>query len=200
MLPAPAAIAAAPITSSRPSWNPAVPPPPVTGAWVGMGLGDGLGLGVTVVVMVWVGVTVTVVVPEPGDVLPLAGLLVSPAPEEVSELMIVKEDSEGGVELLPEHAERARIPSMIRAPQPMAVGLALSAVVPMAVRTFIEPPHARFSPTPAADNRHRKESARPTRSFACVSRRQPPATVMLRLMGDANTQWRAHHSNIRLRQ
>ena len=116
MPPAPAAIAAAPITSSRPSWNPAVPPPPVTGAWVGIGLGDGLGLTTTVVV--WVGVTVTVTAPVPAvSVAPpsVALLVTGPVPEEVSELMIVKEDSEGGVEVLLEQAERTAIPSRIRA-------------------------------------------------------------------------------------
>src|ERR1700683_537191 len=47
MVPAPARIAAAPRTNSRPSCKPAVPPPPVTGAPVGneeLGDGDGLGL------------------------------------------------------------------------------------------------------------------------------------------------------------
>ena len=46
MVPAPATIAAAPRTNSRPSCRPAVPPPPVTGASVGNEeLGDGVGLG-----------------------------------------------------------------------------------------------------------------------------------------------------------
>src|SRR5271165_6327685 len=39
MLPAPAAIAAAPTPRSRASWNPAVPPPPVGGAAVGKTVG-----------------------------------------------------------------------------------------------------------------------------------------------------------------
>jgi len=182
MLPAPAAIAAAPIASSRPSWNPAVPPPPVTGAWVGIGLGDGLGLGVgvTVVVMVWVGVTVTVVVPEPGDVAPLAALWLAGAlPEEDSELMIVKEDSEGAVDPLPEQAERVAIPSKIRAPQPMAVSLALSAVLPMAVRTLIEPPHALFpGPGGRKPAPERKRAADP---IVCL--RQPKTAA-----GDRNAK------------
>ena len=45
MLPRPATIAAPPSTASPVSWNPAVPPPPVTGAPLGTGLGDGLGDG-----------------------------------------------------------------------------------------------------------------------------------------------------------
>jgi len=40
MLPAPARMAAAPRPSSGPSWNPAVPPPPVAGAAVTAGLTD----------------------------------------------------------------------------------------------------------------------------------------------------------------
>ena len=51
MPPRPATIAAPPSTASPASWNPAVPPPPVTGAASGTGLGDGLaegsGLGVS---------------------------------------------------------------------------------------------------------------------------------------------------------
>src|SRR5579859_6284012 len=48
MVPAPARIAPAPKTNSRPSCKPAVPPPPVIGASVGnedLGVGDGWGLG-----------------------------------------------------------------------------------------------------------------------------------------------------------
>jgi hypothetical protein len=196
MLPAPATIAAAPSASSRPSWNPAVPPPPVTGGWVGIGLGDGLGLvvgvtvvvvvGVTVVVVVWVGVPVWVEVP------------VSP-PEAVCELMIVMEGTD---ELeVPDdvQAERVAVPTKIRAPQPAAVSLARSAVLSIAVRTFIEPPHAHF-PRPRQQKTGTGKKRAAGRSFARVSRRQPPATIMLRLMGGANTQWRARHSNIRLRQ
>jgi hypothetical protein len=178
MLPAPAAIAAAPITSSQPSWKPAVPPPPVTGGWSGIGLGDGLGLGVgvAVVVVVWVGVTVTVVVKGLDDVPSLAGLLATPVPEEVSELIIVKEDSEGTVVPLAEQAERVAIPSRIRAPQLTVVSLALSAVHPIAVGTFIEPPHARF-PRPRRQKTvtGKKARGRPDRLPASAedSRRRP---------------------------
>jgi hypothetical protein len=45
MLPAPARIASPPRQSSRTSWNPAVPPPPVPGAALGNELADGLGDG-----------------------------------------------------------------------------------------------------------------------------------------------------------
>jgi hypothetical protein len=177
MLPAPARIAAAPTASSRPSWNPAVPPPPVTGAPLGIWVDDWVGVGV--VVTVWVTVTVGVGVevagvlsPEvPGEVLVLVvmpGVLTwavlpgvevlpavaAPVPVLVEALVDVpamKEDTDGDGDPDPEHAERAAMPSMVRAPKPAAVTLALSAVLPTAVRTFIEPPHAPFSPTPAAE-------------------------------------------------
>ena len=55
-------------------------------------------------------------------------------------------------------AETVAVPSKAKAPQPAAVSLACNAVLPIAVRTFIEPPHAPFPPTPAAENRHRKET------------------------------------------
>src|SRR6266498_3705533 len=45
MLPAPARIAAPPRVTSRVSWNPAVPPPPVSGAVVGKAPADRLGVG-----------------------------------------------------------------------------------------------------------------------------------------------------------
>src|ERR1700722_2939749 len=45
MPPRPATIAAPPSTASPVPWNPAVPPPPVTGAASGTGLGDGLAEG-----------------------------------------------------------------------------------------------------------------------------------------------------------
>src|SRR6185437_13507524 len=65
MLPAPATMAASPATRSSVSWNPAVPPPPVTGAavgtWVTVSVGVGVGVGVVAAVAaVAVGVTVTV--------------------------------------------------------------------------------------------------------------------------------------------
>ena len=62
MPPAPSRIASRPRQNSRTCWNPAVPPPPVTGAAVGnevadllgdgdgLGEGDGLGLGLGVAV------------------------------------------------------------------------------------------------------------------------------------------------------
>jgi hypothetical protein len=175
MLPAPARIAPAPTASSRPSWNPAVPPPPVTGAALGIGVGDsvGVGVGVTVWVTVTVGVGVgvagvlvlEVLVPVvmPGVVVTwavLPGVEVLPAVAEPVPVLVealvdvpgmVKEDTDGDVVPDPEHAETVAVPSMVKAPKPAAVTLALSAVPRTAVRTFIEPPHAPFSPAPASE-------------------------------------------------
>jgi hypothetical protein len=167
MLPAPATIAAAPTASSRPSWNPAVLPPPVTGAPLGIVV-DWVGVGVTVWVTVTVGVgllvagvlalEVLVLLVMPGVVTwaVLLGVEVLPAvPVPVEALVdvpaMVKEDTDGDGDPDPEHAERVAMPSMVRTPQPAAVSLALSAVLPIAVRAFIGPPHAPF-PRP----RHRK--------------------------------------------
>src|SRR5919108_2508612 len=55
MAPAPASIAAAPSPRSSVPWNPAVPPPPVTGAALGTWL------AATLAVTVWVTVAVAVV-------------------------------------------------------------------------------------------------------------------------------------------
>jgi hypothetical protein len=49
MPPAPATMAAPPMIASPASWNPAVPPPPVTGAPTGTELADGLGDGLMLV-------------------------------------------------------------------------------------------------------------------------------------------------------
>src|SRR5581483_8425529 len=87
MLPAPAAMAATPATRSRLPWNPAVPPPPVTGAAVGT--------WVTVEVTVGAGVCVTVRVARGETVegeleltpgVPEAEVLLVPAEGEVPEL------------------------------------------------------------------------------------------------------------------
>jgi hypothetical protein len=167
---------------------------------VGIGLGDGLGAGVTVVVVVSVGVTVIVVVEELGGVSALFGATAVTVVEP-PEAVIVYVDTGGPEEDAPdgEQAESAAVPSRAKATQPAAVSVARGAVLPIPVRTFIEPPHAPFPSARRQKTGTGKKHAA-ARSFARVSRRQPPVTVMLRLMGGANTQWRAHHSNIRLRQ
>lgn len=145
MLPPPAAIATAPSPSSRASWNPAVPPPPVGGAAVGNGVGlsvvgglydvDGLcvGVGPCVGDPVNVGSEDGVVlvpslgVPAPAESLPEAvteGVDVLPGVDEVEP------------DVQPATATDARI---VKAPQPMTVRRTLSAAPAMVVRTFIKP-------------------------------------------------------------
>src|SRR5579864_9359276 len=144
MLPAPARIAPAPTASSRPSWNPAVTPPPVTGAPLGTGVNDWVGVAVAevlvpevLVLVVMPGVLTWAVLPGV-EALPAVA---EPVPVLVKALVdvpaMVKEDTDGDGDPEPEHAEMVAMPRMVRAPQPAAVTLALSAVLPTAVRTFI---------------------------------------------------------------
>jgi hypothetical protein len=139
MLPPPAAIAAAPSPSSRASWNPAVPPPPVGGAAVGNGVAlsvvgglydaDGLCVGDPVNVGSEDGVVLvpSLGVPAPAESLPEAvteGVVVLPGVDEVEP------------DVQPATATDAR---MVKAPQPMTVRRTLSAAPAMVVRTFIKP-------------------------------------------------------------
>ena len=156
MPPRPATIAAPPSTASPASWNPAVPPPPVTGASSGTGLGDGLGegsgLGVCdsdglALVLVLVLVLVVVLADELALVLVLvvvsgeAPPLAVPVAVELAPAEGVKVDG-GGVEAGPEvQAESATQASMVVRPQPTAVSRTRCDVHAMAVRALIEPPH-----------------------------------------------------------
>src|SRR5690348_873065 len=159
MLPAPATMAASPATRSSVSWNPAVPPPPVTGAavgtWVTVSVGVGVGVvaavaAVAVGVTVTVGVTVVVTVcvacgdtVEVGLVAPegevpglLAGAVTVTAP--LTHTVGEKLGMVGAVDDDELHAAGATGASRASAPQHSAVSLAPS-VVP---RTFMGPPHA----------------------------------------------------------
>jgi len=147
MLPAPASIAAIPMPSSRGSWNPAVPPPPVGGAAVGTGLGLGLGLDVGDGVGLAVGLGVRLGVAlgdELGDVdaerlgealAELLGVAVALVPGDD----VVGSAPDGA---LPEQAETAMEASMARMPQLRAVILVRCPVPEVAARPFTEPPHA----------------------------------------------------------
>jgi hypothetical protein len=75
MLAAPASIAAPPSPKSIVSWSPAVPPPPVCGAWLGTGLAAGVAVTVTVTLGVAVAVAVEVAVEVEVDVLLVVVLL-----------------------------------------------------------------------------------------------------------------------------
>jgi hypothetical protein len=155
MPPRPATIAAPPRTARPASWNPAVPPPPVTGAPSGTGLGDGLGEGTGLAlgdadalaegVNVVAGgladelalVVVLALVVARGEVPPLA----VPVAVELAPAEGTKVDG-GGVEAgLEVQAESATQASMVVRPQPTAVSRTRCDVHAMAVRALIEPPH-----------------------------------------------------------
>jgi hypothetical protein len=127
-------MAAAPRPSSGPSWNPAVPPPPVAGAAMTVGLEDRAGG--------------TAAVPEavalalaPGErvlAVPLGALagVVGPAPEGDNEDGVAEgKDPEGRD---PEHAETDRDASMATVAQPTTVRLAVRLVPVMIVRIFTD--------------------------------------------------------------
>jgi len=129
-------------------WNPAVPPPPVTGAPDGILL---VGDVVTVCVTVTTGCAVDVSEATPGvpdgDVLPDEGDVpdegeADAVPVPVGELVTVGMIV-GVVEDVDEvHAETATGASSVRAPQHSAVSLAPNGVPAIAPRTFMDPPPA----------------------------------------------------------
>jgi hypothetical protein len=173
MLPRPATIAAPPTTASPASWNPAVPPPPVTGAALGTGLGDGLaegsGLvlsdadGLAEVLVVSLADELAVAVALSLALVPALALVPDEAPPlEVlvaveltpAEPLAVGMKVDGGVE--PEvQAERATQASMVVRPQPTALSRTRCDVPAMAVRALIEPPRALGNDHfPVADRRN----------------------------------------------
>src|ERR1700693_647730 len=152
MLPAPASIAAAASPKSSPSCNPAVPPPPVGGAAVGISLVDEVAGAVTVSVTVTSGVAVeagelTPGVPDAGvDVVaPEEGLLPSEAGAVAVRFIVPEMVTDGvkvgmaGVEEDPLQAVTATGARRVRAPQHRTVSLARSAVPAVVVRTFMKP-------------------------------------------------------------
>jgi len=152
MLPAPTTIAAPPRPTRKVSWNPAVPPPPVSGAavgkvladglgggvceWVGVGVGDGewVGVGVSlaegVVLGVGVVLAVTVTVGEAVGVAELVRVGVPPG------------DSDGGVaEGVPlVQAATDADASTVTVAQPIALNLTPSGFPAIVGRIFREPP------------------------------------------------------------
>ena len=160
-------MAAPPSSASPASWKPAVPPPPVIGAWVGMnsGLdvmtsGEGLSLTDAGGLDGWLAFSLAGL----SEVLALAVSVaeeVAPVAEEVAPFALGEYTDVGGV--LDEQAESATQTSMVARAQP-TVSLTRCAVHVMAVRVLIEPPHALGNHHfPVADrrNRCRKENVRP---------------------------------------
>jgi hypothetical protein len=138
-------MAAPPSTASQTSWNPAVPPPPVTGAAVGIGLGEGLGDALSVGDPLWVADS-----DELAWVFSFAGEF-----SEVPPLVVLvalgdntDSDAEGVPDAVPVpvpvpdpvQAESATQASTVIRPQPTAVSLTPRAVPAMAVRPLIGPP------------------------------------------------------------
>ena len=135
-------MATPPSTARVASWNPAVPPPPVTGASVGFGLGDAAGDEL------WVGEALLLADSDVlAEVLSLAGELAEVLSEEdAGEWGAVGErtdgEVDGGGEVPPGvQAESATQASTVVRAQPTAVSLTRCAVHGMAVRAFIGPPH-----------------------------------------------------------
>jgi hypothetical protein len=141
MLPAPTRMAAPPRPTSRGSWNPAVPPPPVAGAAAGTGLADAWCVWVGAGVGVGVGVSVGVALAE------AVAVLVAEA-EGVGELVPPGEnDTDGPAEGVdPEQAERVTEATNAMVLNPVMAILALSPVFAPAARTFMEPPHLATRP------------------------------------------------------
>ncbi|MGH3149559.1 MAG: hypothetical protein ACRDOB_02355 [Streptosporangiaceae bacterium] len=170
----------------------------MTGASVGneeLGEGDGLGLGLGLELGDGDGLS-------EGDVDELAdglavGLVLTLVEEvevDVDETVALTEPPDGvntdeGVDPL-EQAETPAAPRRIKAPQPTAVSLALTAGSAIAARTFIEPPSCGAFP-----------SSRPQKPAREGKRGRPvaaQATIMLRPVGGTNGEWRAQQRNIRL--
>jgi|SRR5580692_9709049 hypothetical protein len=153
MLPRPATIATPPSTTAPTSWNPAVAPPPVTGAPMGAELDDGLEAGWGLALCDADGLAlVLALADELGLVLVLALVLVRGEEPPLAVLVAVELTVElvpaegtnvdgGGVEAgLEVQAESATQASMVVRPQPTTVSRTRCDVHAMAVRALIEPP------------------------------------------------------------
>jgi hypothetical protein len=166
MLARPATMAAPPSTASPASWNPAVPPPPVTGAWVGTGLGEGLGDGLAEGEALWLadpdGVAEALSVAEEVAAVPLVAVCVAvPVGVPVADAVGVNvvTDEEGVPDDV--QAEIATQASTVVRPQPTAVSLTRCAVHAIAVRAFIGPPHTPGNDHfPVAGRRNRRRNGK----------------------------------------
>jgi hypothetical protein len=172
------------MTKSMPSCSPAVPPPPVTGAAIGIGLGVGLGVGDG---------------DGDADVDSLAeGLALVLSLAELLSLADVLTELAGVggytvVPLPPEvQAEIAADTSTAKMAQPTAVTVARRAIVAIAVRTFIEPPHAPGRCRSFPRSRYQKPAPERKRltdpGAARVGRRQVPESA-----GDHNRKAHGRH-------
>jgi hypothetical protein len=170
MLPRPATIAAPPTTASPASWNPAVPPPPVTGAPLGTGLGDGLGEGSGLGLSDADGLAdalsdeLALALSLELDEEPPLGVPVTPAEPPSVGTYVDAGGVVGGVVEGPEvQAESATQASMVVRPQPTTVSRTRCDVPAMAVRALIGPPRVLGNdhfPVAGRRNRRRKGKTR----------------------------------------
>jgi hypothetical protein len=160
MLPRPATIAVPPTTASPASWNPAVPPPPVTGAplgtGLGVGLGEGSGLGLSdaegLVLADELALSLALSL-ELDEVPPPAMPVTAAEPLAVGRYV----DAGGVVEGLEVQAESAMQASMVVRPQPTTASRTRCDVPAMAVRALIEPPRVLGNDHfPVAGRRNRR--------------------------------------------
>ena len=202
-------MAAPPSTASPVSWNPAVPPPPVTGAAVGNGLdgaGDGLAEGVAEGVALssvealsdaLAGELVLALAEVPAEV--LADVVTEVVALAVGENTVPDDE---GVEGLEVQAASATQASTVVRPQPTAVSLTLCAVHAMAVRAFIEPPHALGNDHfPDAGRRNRRRKGKHVTGLCSLTASADEPGRRNNTVSPArgaNRQWRAHQRNIRL--
>jgi len=196
-------MATPPSTASPASWNPAVPPPPVTGASVGIGLGEGLGNGLNEGEALSLADSDGLI-----EALSLAGEWAEALSEGDSDgLLAVGDNTVTDPEGVPDdvQAESATQASMVIRPQPTAVSLTRCAVDAMAVRALIGPPHTPGNdhfPVAGRETGAGRENVRP--AFGRWPGRpknssgENVGTITVSPGRGENAQWRAHHRNIRL--
>jgi hypothetical protein len=210
MLPRPATIAAPPTTASPASWNPAVPPPPVTGAPLGTGLGDGLGEGAGLGLSDADGLAEALALSEElalalslalDEGVPVA-VEVAPAEPLAVGINVDAGGVAGTVGEGPEvQAESATQASMVVRPQPTTVSRTRCDVPAMAVRALIEPPRVLGNDHfPVAGRRNRRRKGKRAAGLWSLTASAGKTSVALTASPGCatNRQWRAHHRNIRL--
>jgi hypothetical protein len=188
-------MAAPPSSASPASWNPAVPPPPVTGAPTGAEWAEGLDAGLDEGVAVALGLGAVDKLAEEvarGLVLvlvlalveaPALAVLLAEGLELTDPLALGRKDVTDALGVPDDdvQAESATQASMVVRPQPKAVSRIRCPVRAMAVRPLIEPPRVLGNDHfPIAGERNEENAGD--------------------LNGDTNRQWRALHRNIKLRE
>jgi hypothetical protein len=185
------------------SWNPAVPPPPVTGAPLGTGLGDGLGEGSGLGLSDADGLAEALALSDElalslALALSLDEVLVAPA----EPLAVGRYVDAGGVVVgLEVQAESATQASMVARPQPTTVSRTRCDVPAMAVRALIGPPRVLGNDHfPVAGRRNRRRKGKRAAGLWSLTASAGKTSVALTASPGCatNRQWRAHHRNIRL--